>query len=90
MFSARPHSRQVEVTAHLHTVAEVPLVDLTAGEVLLADFMEVEAAADRAEVEVGEVTARPGSLFKINYPDQVRTKLRCSQSQFLKMIFNLS
>ena len=52
--------------------------------------MEVEAAADRAEVEVGEVTARPGSLFKINYPDQVRTKLRCSQSQFLKMIFNLS
>ena len=42
------------------------------------------------EVEVGEVTAKPHALFPINYPDQVRTALRCSQSQFLKMIFNLS
>jgi len=82
-FSTRPHFHGVEVSVHPHTAAEVPLVDITAVEVLLADFMEVgvdfmEAEVDfvevegdsmEAEVEVREVTAKPHSLFPINYPD---------------------
>jgi hypothetical protein len=39
------------------------LVDFTAVEVLLGDFMEVE-------VEVEEVTAKPHGPFLTNYPDQ--------------------
>lgn len=62
VFSARPHYRRDEVSARLHTAAEVPLVDFTGVEVLWGDFMEVE-------VEVGEVTAKPHVLFPINYPD---------------------
>jgi len=48
-------------------VAEVPLVDFTAVEVLSEDFMGGEA--DSAEVEVQEVTDKPHGLFPINYPD---------------------
>ena len=61
VFSARPHFRGVEVSAHLLTAAEVPLVDIMAVEVLLGDFMEVDMAVeeDLVEVEVGEVTAKP-------------------------------
>jgi len=44
-------------------VAEVPLVDFTAVEVLSEDFMGGEA--DFMEV----VTAKPHGLFPINYPD---------------------
>jgi hypothetical protein len=52
---------------HLHTAAEVPSVDITVVEVLLGDFMEAEV--DFMEVEGREVTAKPRSLFPINYPD---------------------
>jgi hypothetical protein len=49
-------------------------VDITAVEVLLGDFMEVEGdlvgvEGGFMEVEVLEVTAKPHSLFPINYPD---------------------
>jgi len=64
VFSARPHIREVEVTAHLHTAAEAPLADIAAEVVLLAGFMGVEA--DSVEAEVREVTANPGSLLPIN------------------------
>jgi hypothetical protein len=53
--------RGVQVSARLQTAAEVPLVDITAGEVLLGGFMEAEV--DLAEAEVGEVTAKSRSLF---------------------------
>lgn len=46
----------------LHTAAEVPLVDFTAVEVLLGDFMEVEAEADSMEVEV---TASPTGYSRL-------------------------
>ena len=48
-------------------MAEVPLVDFTAVEVLSEDFMGGEA--DSAEVEVQEVTDKPYSLFPINSLD---------------------
>lgn len=57
-FSARPHFRGVGVSARLQTAPEVPLVDFTAVEVLLGDFMEVE------------VTAKLHGLFPNNYPYQ--------------------
>ena len=68
VFSVRPHFRGVGVSARLHTAPEVPLVDIMAAEVLLGDFMEAEV--DFVEGEVGEVTAKPHSLFPIHYPDQ--------------------
>ena len=70
--SARPHFRRDEVSAHLHTAEEAPLVNFAGVEVLSGDFMEVEAEGDSVEVgaEVGEVTAKPHGLFPINYPDQ--------------------
>ena len=51
------HFRGVKVSVCLHTAAEVPLVDITAVEVLLGDFMEAE---------VREVTGKPQLLFPIN------------------------
>lgn len=54
-------------------VAEAPLVDIMAVEVLPGDFMEAEVdfmGVDLVEGEVGEVTAKPHSLFPFNYANQ--------------------
>jgi len=62
--------RGVKVSVCLHTAAEVPLVDITAVEVLLGDFMEAEVdfmEVDLVEEEVREVTAKPHSLLPFNY-----------------------
>ena len=51
-------------------VAEVPLVDIMAVKVLLAELMEAEV--DLVEEEVREVTAKPHSLFLFNLLTSIR------------------